>query len=131
MHTFPKLIAATIALAAPIATTQAADPRLLPAPILTTPLPLNAAGEGRRAYLKFNCYSCHGMAAAGAMGPKIIGKERGDVAEAMAKGLGGGMPSYRLIATELDATNLGAYLLSIGTRDEPVFNDWWVPVPPK
>jgi cytochrome c551 len=131
MRTFPKLIGLFVYTAVIAAPTHAADPRLLPAPVLTTPAPLNAAGEGRRTYLKFNCYGCHGMSAAGGMGPKIIGKERGDVAEAMAKGLEGGMPSYRLIATELDATNLAAYLRSIGTRDEPVFNDWWVPIPPK
>lgn len=92
---------------------------------------LGPAGEGRRLYLKLNCYGCHGMAAQGGMGPKIKGKERGDVAEKMLKGEGGGMPSYSAYVTTTDINNIAAYLQSIGTSSEPVFNDWWVPVPTK
>ena len=34
-------------------------------------------------------------------------------------------------ATATDINNIAAYLQSVGTSSEPVFNDWWVPVPTK
>ena len=92
---------------------------------------LNQAGEGRRLYLKLNCYSCHGMAGAGGMGPNIVHAERGDVSEAVLQGKDEGMPSYRAYVTSTDVTNLALYLRSIGTADEPKFRDWWVAIPPK
>lgn len=101
------------------------SPTVAPAPAL------DSAGEGRRAFLKLNCYGCHGMGAAGGMGPSIIGAERGDVSEAMKRGQEGGMPSYRAYATDTDITNIAAYLRTIGTPNEPLFNDWWIRIPPK
>ncbi len=92
---------------------------------------LSPAGEGRRAYLKLNCYSCHGMFATGAMGPNIVHAEKGDVSEAVMQGQEGGMPSYKAYATTTDVNNLTAYLASIGTASEPVFMDWWKKNPPK
>lgn len=92
---------------------------------------LNPAGEGRRQWLRLNCYSCHGMNAAGGMGPAVAGKERGDVAEAVLEGKDEGMRSYRGYVSSRDIDNLTAYLRSIGTASEPLFNDWWVPYPPK
>jgi cytochrome c551 len=92
---------------------------------------LTPAGEGRRVYLQYNCYGCHGMRAGGGMGPNIAHAEAGDLREVVMEGGEGGMPSYRSIATATDITNLIAYLSSIGTPNEPTFNDWWVPVPTK
>ena len=92
---------------------------------------LSPAGEGRRAYLKFNCYGCHGMRAGGGMGPNIVRADRDDVSEAVREGKDEGMPSYRRILTTTDINNLAAYLRSIGRANQPKFNDWWVPVPPK
>lgn len=92
---------------------------------------LTPAGEGRRVYLQYNCYVCHGMRAGGAMGPNIAHSEGGDLREVVMEGGEGGMPSYRGIATATDIANLIAYLSSIGTPNEPTFNDWWVPVPTK
>ena len=104
-----------------------AAPQAAAAPIIVGP-----AAEGRRAYLKFNCYGCHGMGAAGGgMGPNIVGKERDDVSEKVLQGESGGMPSYRGIVTTVDINNMAAYLQSIGTAGEPKFNDWWEPVPLK
>lgn len=103
-----------------------------PAPrAAASPQALSPAEEGRRSYLKLNCYGCHGMFAAGAMGPSIIGAERGDVSEAVLQGKGEGMPSFRDYVTSTDITNLTRYLDSIGTPAEPVFMDWWKKVPPK
>jgi mono/diheme cytochrome c family protein len=92
---------------------------------------LDAAGEGRRTFLKLNCYGCHGMFAAGGMGPNIVHAERGDVQEAVMQGEDGGMPSFRTRVSPTDIDNLTAYLKSIGTPNEPVFMDWWKKVPPK
>jgi cytochrome c551 len=102
----------------------------------TTPPPataaafLSPAGEGRRAWLKYNCYGCHGMRAAGGMGPNIV-HEGGEVGEAVREGEDEGMPSYGKLVSSTEITNLKAYLKSIGTANEPTFNDWWLPVPPK
>lgn len=100
----------------------------------TTPAATTTAAsavEGRKAYLKYNCYGCHGMGATGAMGPSIVRADAGDVSEAVLQGEDEGMPSYRRITTAADIRNLTAYLRSIGTAAEPKFNDWWVPVPTK
>lgn len=92
---------------------------------------LSAEGEGRRAYLKYNCYGCHGMRGEGAMGPRIVHAEAGDVSEAVRAGEGGGMLAYGSLVTPTEIANLTAYLRSIGTAKEPRFNDWWVPQPTK
>lgn len=92
---------------------------------------LGPAGEGRRLYLKLNCYSCHGMTPTGGMGPNIVHAEMGDVTEAVMQGEGGGMRSYKAYVTPTDLANLAAYLRSIGTASEPKFRDWWVPIPTK
>lgn len=87
---------------------------------------LNAAGEGRRAWLRLNCYGCHGNNAAGGMGPNIQHSEFGDVREAMAgDAREGGMRSFTGIAQSNDAANIAAYLATIGTAQEPTFFDWW------
>ena len=93
--------------------------------------PLNPAGEGRRLFLKLNCYSCHGMAAGGGMGPRIVRAEKGDVREVLIQGEDGGMPSYAAYVNDRDINNIAAYLKTIGTPDEPTFRDWWVKIPPK
>lgn len=92
---------------------------------------LSRAGEGRRSYLKYNCYSCHGMGAAGGMGPNIIHAEKGDLTEVIQEGGEGGMPSFKAYLNSTDINNLSAYLNSIGSKSEPKFKDWWIDVPPK
>lgn len=87
---------------------------------------LNAAGEGRRAWLRLNCYGCHGDNAVGGMGPNIQHSEFGDVREAMAgDAREGGMRSFTGIAKSNDAANIAAYLATIGTKQEPKWLDWW------
>src|SRR6185312_17282386 len=78
---------------------------------------LGAIGEGRRAYLEFNCAGCHGNSAGGGMGPGIKGAEQGDVQDAVLHGDAkeGGMPSFKGCATTMDVKNITAYLRSIGT----------------
>lgn len=100
-------------------------------------LALDSAGEGRRAWLKYNCYGCHGMRAGGGMGPRLAG-EGGEVQEAVLQGEGGGMPSYtKYNITSTDIYNLAAYLRTIQdpsqppTAGEPVFMHWWEVNPTK
>lgn len=92
---------------------------------------LDAAGEGRRLFLKLNCYGCHGMYAGGGMGPNIVHAERNDVREVLMRGEDKGMRSYRDYVSDTDITNIAAYLQSIGSPNEPTFKDWWKKVPPK
>jgi mono/diheme cytochrome c family protein len=90
----------------------------------------SAVTEGRRAWLKLNCYGCHGNNAAGGMGPNIQHGEFGDVSEAMrGDAREGGMRSFTGIAKSNDAANIAAYLATIGTASEPKWLDWWNPVP--
>ena len=127
MKMLPRLTVCTLLLAAllpAIAAGPVADESAAAAP-------LPPAGEGRRAFLKFNCYSCHGMFAAGGMGPNIVHAERGDLTEAVKHGESGGMPGFGRLLKGTDISNLAAYLKSIGTPNEPKFMDWWVPIPPK
>lgn len=91
---------------------------------------LDAVGEGRRAWLKFNCYGCHGNNGAGGMGPNIQHAESGDVGEAVnGDAMEGGMRSFAGIVSATDARNIAAYLGTIGTAREPTWLDWWNPVP--
>ncbi|MFO1037547.1 MAG: cytochrome c [Geminicoccaceae bacterium] len=94
----------------------------------STPLP--ASSEGRRLFLKLNCYGCHGMNGAGAMGPKLRGMDD-DVSEIVRDGSDSGMPAFRRYVTTQDLTNLTAYIRSLGTKSEPVFTHWWEPYPSK
>lgn len=91
---------------------------------------LNPAGEGRRAWLKLNCYGCHGNNGAGGMGPNIQHAEAGDVTEAMnGDASEGGMRSFKGIYAKADPGNIAAYLATIGTKNEPKWLDWWNPIP--
>lgn len=95
------------------------------------PQTLTAAGEGRRVFLHYNCYGCHGMYGGGGMGPSLRGGEADDLREAVLHGEDEGMRSYSAYLTSTDITNLIAYVKSMGTPSEPTFKDWWVDNPPK
>ncbi|MDD5035271.1 MAG: c-type cytochrome [Methylococcaceae bacterium] len=102
--------------------------------ITTTPgcvTPTNdTAVEGRRAFIRMNCYSCHGATGhGGGMGPSLVGVESGDVSEAVLKGEDGGMPSFKNNLCPNDVANLTAYLQLLGTGTEPTFVNWWEPNP--
>jgi mono/diheme cytochrome c family protein len=126
-----NLFGAMVCVAAVAGPANAADAWTFSTQPAASGQPLNPAGEGRRLFLKLNCYSCHGMGAAGAMGPNIVHAEKGDLNEVLRGGEDGGMPSYRQYVNSRDVDNLAAYLKSIGTQNEPTFNDWWVKIPPK
>lgn len=87
---------------------------------------LDAAGEGRRLYLRLNCYGCHGMSGQGGMARAIGGRGLSVffVTNAINNGLYG-MPVYRGQLSPTDINNVVAYLNSIGAPSEPTFNRWW------
>jgi mono/diheme cytochrome c family protein len=93
---------------------------------------LGPAEEGRRIYLRENCYGCHGGRAGGGMGPQFR-RERpdaGDIGEAVRKGEEGGMPAYPHLTAQ-DISNLSAYFRTLRTSAEPTFTHWWEAVPSK
>jgi mono/diheme cytochrome c family protein len=92
---------------------------------------LDSAGEGRRLFLKLNCYGCHGSFAGGAIGPNIVHATHGEVQFNVLNGNDGGMPSFSKYVDDTDIDNLTNYLASIGTQDEPKFFDWWKKNPKK
>ena len=100
---------------------------------------LDAAGEGRRAWLKYNCYSCHGMYAGGGMAKSIAG-QGDDVSEVVLSGHENGMPSYNGTAiTATEISNLATYLNGVrsnpytgGAQNQtgyPRFMRWWQATP--
>ncbi len=104
-------------------TTTATDPNCMPAT-------LDPASEGRRAFMRMNCYSCHGGSGhGGTMGPSLVGVEPGEVGDAVLNGEDGGMPSFRNNLCANDVANLTAYLQTLGTPSEPKFMEWWQPNP--
>jgi cytochrome c551 len=113
---FPTLALATLIVSAPA---------MAATPILRGKL--GPIGEGRRMWLQFNCYNCHGDKAGGGMGPDVNHADGGDVRAAVLHGdaMEGGMRSFAKYATAKDVTNITAYLKSIGTGQEPTWLDWW------
>ncbi len=95
------------------------------------PLPdLGPVGNGRRIFMQYNCYGCHGGTARGEFGVNLVGEDIDDVTEAVTNGeTYGGMPSFRKYLKQKDIENITAYLDSLGTKNEPTWYDWWVPYP--
>lgn len=86
--------------------------------------------EGRRAFLKYNCYSCHGGRAGGGMCPEFRSNppDQDDVAEAVRNGTSSGMPAFPMITSQ-EIADIAAYFHSLRTANEPTFTHWWEPVP--
>lgn len=86
----------------------------------------SAAMQGRRAYLRLNCYSCHGdYAQGGTMAPSVQG-DADDVQEAVMQGESG-MPSFAKVICPNDIANLRAYLngvKTLQTKNAPQLLDW-------
>lgn len=131
MRVLPNIVSTAlgiILLAGGIGAAHAADPILTTKPTCVTPTN-DMAVEGRRAYLRMNCYSCHGSSGhGGGMGPSLVG-EADETAEAVLNGEGEGMPSFKNNLCANDVANLTAYLQLLGTGSEPSFLNWWEPGP--
>lgn len=129
MRFLPGLIGSTFCLTLLLGSAYAAGPSQYLGASPATTYTLTPAGEGRRNFLKMNCYGCHGMNGAGGMAINIQHAESGDLSEAINSGEDQGMPSFKKYFTATDITNMSAYLASIGTKNEPTFTHWWEAYP--
>lgn len=90
----------------------------------------NAALEGRRAFMRFNCYGCHGGHGGGGMGPSlrdrdwIYGESSAQIFDSIARGRANGMPSWGTRIPEQTIWQLTTYIetLASGNEPEPAIN---------
>ena len=85
--------------------------------------------NGRRVFLRENCYICHGGRAGGGMCPSFRDDppDESDIDHAIEDGTESGMPSYRGRVSEREIEDLAAYFASLRTSREPTFTHWWEP----
>ena len=86
--------------------------------------------EGRRIFLRENCYGCHGGRAGGGMCPSLREDEpdEDDIRRVIRNGTPNGMPPFPQL-TSRDIEHLEAYFDTLGDDDEPTFTHWWEPFP--
>ena len=81
--------------------------------------------EGRRLFVQFNCYGCHGGRAGGGMGPSlrdedwIYGSRAENIYSSISQGRANGMPAWGQRVTDRQIWQMVAYIKSLGTPDEP------------
>lgn len=82
--------------------------------------------EGRRIYLRENCYGCHGGRAGGGMCPSLREDppDESDIEDVLEEGTPNGMPPFPHLG-ERDIEHLAAYFESLRTQREPTFTHWW------
>jgi mono/diheme cytochrome c family protein len=85
--------------------------------------------NGRRVYLRENCYICHGGRVGGGMCPSFRDDppDESDIDHAIEDGTESGMPSYRGRVSEKEIEDIAAYFESLRTAREPTFTHWWEP----
>jgi mono/diheme cytochrome c family protein len=86
--------------------------------------------EGRRIYMRENCYVCHGGYVGGGMCPSLRDRkpDYDEVREAVRRGTPSGMPQFPEL-TDVDIRNIATYFQTLRTQREPTFTHWWEPVP--
>jgi cytochrome c oxidase cbb3-type subunit 3 len=84
-----------------------------------------AITEGRRLFLWYNCYGCHGGRAGGGMGPSLrdpawlFGDSDAQIFSSIAQGRGEGMPAWGTRIPEDQIWKLVAYIKTLNTPGEP------------
>jgi cytochrome c551 len=82
--------------------------------------------NGRRLFLRENCYGCHGGRAGGGMCPSLRnGIDEDDAEDAIEDGTPNGMPAYKDRLDGHEIEDIIAYLKSLRSAREPVFTHWW------
>lgn len=82
-----------------------------------------AIAEGRKLYLKYNCYGCHGTQGGGGMGKPIsddqwvAGGDDASVFDVVYNGTTGGMPPFKDILTEDETWKVIAFVRSLYKGD--------------
>jgi mono/diheme cytochrome c family protein len=87
-----------------------------------------SAVNGRKLYLRENCYGCHGGRGGGGMCPSLR-RDRPDDDSVIREGTPTGMPAFGQRLTEQEIVDLIAYIQSLRTDAEPTFTHWWEAVP--
>jgi cytochrome c551 len=87
--------------------------------------------NGRKVFLRENCYICHGGRAGGGMCPSLRDRrpDESDVQDFVLNGSPSGMPSFRGRVTAQEIVDLAAYFNSLRSPQEPTFTHWWEAVP--
>jgi cytochrome c oxidase cbb3-type subunit III len=81
--------------------------------------------EGRRLFIWFNCYGCHGGRAGGGMGPSLrdpdwlYGNSDQAIFNSIAEGRQYGMPAWGTKLPDEQMWKITAYIKSMGTEAEP------------
>ena len=85
--------------------------------------------NGRKVFLRENCYICHGGRAGGGMCPSLREDppDESDVRHAVEDGTESGMPSYEGRVSRDEMEDLAAYFESLRSSREPTFTHWWEP----
>lgn len=83
------------------------------------------AQEGRKLFIQYNCYSCHGGLAGGAMGPSLrdttwkYGGSDQQIYASIHDGRPMGMPTWGSTLSDAQIKELIQYIRSMRTPDEP------------
>jgi cytochrome c551 len=87
------------------------------------------AVNGRKIYLRENCYGCHGGRVGGGMCPSFRDDppDESDVRHAVEDGTPTGMPSFRGRVTRTEMEDIAAYFQTLRSVREPTFTHWWEP----
>jgi mono/diheme cytochrome c family protein len=130
-------ITTTLLGAAVVALIALIDVTALPAPMHAATMRASAdddgnAINGRKVYLRENCYICHGGRVGGGMCPSFRDDppDESDVEHAVMDGTSSGMPSYRGRITEREIADIAAYFDTLRSIREPTFTHWWEPGTP-
>ena len=106
--------------------------RATPVTFHTTADPKGDPINGRKVFLRENCYGCHGGRAGGGMclNHRDNRPGQGDVEDAVLNGRPKGMPSFRGRVTLQEIADLAAYFDTMRSPQEPTFTHWWEPGTP-
>lgn len=90
----------------------------------TNPYANNAVAitQGRKLFIWYNCYTCHGGHGGGAIGPSLRGLKNASAAriyDFISQGRATGMPAWGLKIPQQQIWQLVAYIQSMGTPQEP------------
>jgi mono/diheme cytochrome c family protein len=90
------------------------------------------ATNGRKVFLRENCYTCHGGRGGGGMCPSLRENppDESDVRHAVEDGTPSGMPSFAGRVSRQEMADLAAYFQSFRSVREPTFTHWWEPGTP-
>jgi cytochrome c551 len=87
--------------------------------------------NGRKVFLRENCYICHGGRAGGGMCPSLRDDppDQSDVEDFVLNGSRSGMPSFRGRVSAQEIADIAAYFQTLRSPREPTFTHWWEAVP--